>query len=69
MVVGLSSWIGVEFLIILGVETTNDTLPDRIFNLENHLRHVVTDFLDIELEILTLKSAGSLVPQAEASEE
>ena len=47
VVVGLSSWIGVEFLIILGVETANDTLPDRIFNLENHLWHVVTDFLDI----------------------
>src|SRR5689334_22269768 len=47
MVVGLGSWIGVEFLIILGVETANDTLPDRIFNFENHLRHVVTNLLDI----------------------
>ena len=47
MVVGLCSWIGVEFLIIFGVETANDTLPDRIFNFEDHLRHVVTDFLDI----------------------
>ena len=40
----------------------------QIFNLENHLGHVVTNFL-ISTGDLTLKSAGSLVRQAEASGE
>ena len=47
MVISLGSWIGVKFLIILGVELSDNSLPNRIFYFENHLRHVVTDFLDI----------------------
>ena len=47
MVVSLGCWIGVKFLIILCVKISDNSLPDRIFNFENHLRHIVTDFLDI----------------------
>ena len=47
MVVGLGCWIRIEFLIVLGVKISDNSLPDRIFYFENHLRHVVTNFLDI----------------------
>ena len=47
MVVGLGSWIGVEFLIILGVEISDNSLPNRIFYFENHLNHILSNFLDI----------------------
>ena len=38
MVIGLSSWIRIKLLVILAIKRADHALPDRILNLENHLR-------------------------------